>query len=108
MARARNEAFVAWMEREGWSAPALAKELDAVVRRLTRRSGPGRELSEITVHKWRSGETSWPQEKYRVALEEVSGLMVADLRRCRLLKIGARTVWLRTRAADWGWWFGCW
>lgn len=65
------------MEREGWSAPTLAKELDAVVRRLTRRTGPGRELSEITVHKWRSGETSWPQEKYRIALEQVSGLMVA-------------------------------
>ncbi|MFD9607187.1 XRE family transcriptional regulator [Streptomyces sp. NPDC059970] len=79
MARARNEAFVAWMEREEWSAPALAKELDAVVRRLTRRTGPGRELSEITVHKWRSGETSWPQEKYRIALEEVSGLVVAAL-----------------------------
>ncbi|MFF2964827.1 XRE family transcriptional regulator [Streptomyces sp. NPDC057963] len=79
MARARNEAFVAWMEREGWSAPALAKELDAVVRRLTRRTGPGRGLSEITVHKWRSGATSWPQEKYRIALEQVSGLMVAAL-----------------------------
>ncbi|WP_406163176.1 XRE family transcriptional regulator [Streptomyces sp. NBC_01005] len=79
MARVRNEAFVAWMESEGWSAPALAKELEAVVRRLTRRTGPGRELSQITVHKWRSGETSWPQEKYRIALEQVSGLMVAAL-----------------------------
>ncbi|MFD0622069.1 XRE family transcriptional regulator [Streptomyces sanglieri] len=79
MARVRNEAFVAWMEREGWSAPALAKELEAVVRRLTRKAGPGRELSEITVHKWRCGETSWPQEKYRIALEQVSGLMVAAL-----------------------------
>ncbi|MFF3788260.1 XRE family transcriptional regulator [Streptomyces sp. NPDC001933] len=79
MARARNEAFVAWMEREGWSAPTLAKELEAVVRRLTRRTGPGRELSQITVHKWRSGETSWPQEKYRIALEQVSGLTVAAL-----------------------------
>lgn len=79
MARVRNEAFVAWMEREGWSAPALAKELEAVVRRLTRRTGPGRELSQITVHKWRSGETSWPQEKYRIALEQVSGLTVAAL-----------------------------
>ncbi|MGW4779912.1 XRE family transcriptional regulator [Streptomyces filamentosus] len=79
MARTRNEAFVGWMEREGWSAPALAKELDAVVRRLTQRAGPGRELSEITVHKWRSGETSWPQEKYRIALEQVSGLPVGVL-----------------------------
>ncbi|MFG3532843.1 XRE family transcriptional regulator [Streptomyces sp. NPDC047917] len=79
MARARNEAFVAWMEREGWSAPALAKELDAVVRQLTQSTGPGRELSEITVHKWRSGETSWPQEKYRIALEQVSGLVVTVL-----------------------------
>ncbi|MGW2183109.1 hypothetical protein ACWCXX_34655 [Streptomyces sp. NPDC001732] len=58
MARAQNEALVAWMEREGWSAPALAKELDTIVRQLTRRSGAGRGLSEITVHKWRSGETS--------------------------------------------------
>ncbi|MFF8618109.1 XRE family transcriptional regulator [Streptomyces sp. NPDC015350] len=79
MARARNQVFVAWMEREGWTAPALAKKLDDVVRDLTRRSGPGRGLSEITVHKWRSGETSWPQEKYRIALEEVSGLTVAAL-----------------------------
>ncbi|MFE7620524.1 XRE family transcriptional regulator [Streptomyces sp. NPDC057496] len=79
MARARNEAFVAWMEREEWTAPALAKKLDDVVRDLTRRSGAGRGLSEITVHKWRSGETSWPQEKYRIALEEVSGLAMAAL-----------------------------
>ncbi|MFF8717242.1 XRE family transcriptional regulator [Streptomyces sp. NPDC015184] len=79
MARARNQVFVAWMERERWTAPALAKELDDVVRDLTRRSGAGRGLSEITVHKWRSGETSWPQEKYRIALEEVSGLAVTAL-----------------------------
>ncbi|MFD4392619.1 XRE family transcriptional regulator [Streptomyces sp. NPDC058495] len=75
----RNEAFVAWMEREGWSAPALAKELDAAVRRLTQRTGPGRGLSEITVHKWRSAETRWPQQRYRIALEQVSGLPVTAL-----------------------------
>lgn len=37
------------------------------------------ELSEVTVRKWRSGETTWPQSKARMALEQVSGCPAVDL-----------------------------
>ncbi|WP_435191252.1 XRE family transcriptional regulator [Streptomyces sp. bgisy126] len=79
MAHARNEAFIAWMTANGWTAPELAQALNTVIRRVTQKTSPRGELSEVTVRKWRAGETTWPQAKVRMALEQVSGLTSADL-----------------------------
>ncbi|MEU9298803.1 XRE family transcriptional regulator [Streptomyces sp. NPDC048266] len=79
MPHARNEAFIAWMARNGWTALELATSLNAVIREVTQKTSPRGELSEVTVRKWRSGETTWPQGKARMALEQVSGLSAADL-----------------------------
>ncbi|MFF1511922.1 XRE family transcriptional regulator [Streptomyces sp. NPDC058326] len=79
MPHVRNEAFVAWMSRNNWTALELARALNGVIRDVTQRTSPRGELSEVTVRKWRSGETTWPQGKARMALEQVSGRSAADL-----------------------------
>ncbi|MER8237305.1 XRE family transcriptional regulator [Streptomyces sp. NPDC094049] len=79
MHRARNEPFVSWMSTNGWTSPELADALSCVIRSFTQRTAPGRGVSEVTVRKWRSGETTWPQTRARRALEQVSGLSAADL-----------------------------
>ncbi|OKJ49578.1 hypothetical protein AMK27_36690 [Streptomyces sp. CB02009] len=79
MPRVRNEAFVAWMAKNGWTALELATALNTVIRDVTQKTSPRGGLSEVTVRKWRSGETTWPQGKARMALEQVSGHSAADL-----------------------------
>ncbi|RSS57466.1 XRE family transcriptional regulator [Streptomyces sp. WAC01280] len=79
MPHVRNEAFVAWMAKNGWTALELAKALNTVIRDVTQKTSPRGGLSEVTVRKWRSGETTWPQGKARMALEQVSGRSAADL-----------------------------
>ncbi|MFF8610933.1 hypothetical protein ACF06X_34065 [Streptomyces sp. NPDC015346] len=79
MAHVRNEVFIAWMARNDWTALELAKALNAVIRDVTQKTSVRGELSEVTVRKWRSGETTWPQAKARMALEQVSGRSAADL-----------------------------
>ncbi|MGA4980145.1 XRE family transcriptional regulator [Streptomyces cinereoruber] len=79
MAHVRNEAFIDWMKTDGWTALELARALNAVIRRVTQKTSARGELSEVTVRKWRSGETTWPQAKARMALEQVSGRTAADL-----------------------------
>ncbi|MFE5614181.1 XRE family transcriptional regulator [Streptomyces sp. NPDC056524] len=79
MAHVRNEAFIAWMKGNDWTARDLAAELSAIIRQVTQKSRHEGELSEVTVRKWRSGETTWPQGKARMALEQLSRLPVTAL-----------------------------
>ncbi|MEU6934431.1 XRE family transcriptional regulator [Streptomyces sp. NPDC046374] len=79
MPHARNEAFISWMEKNGWTALELARALNTVIRDVTQKTAMDRELSQVTVRKWRSGETTWPQARARMALEQVSGRSAPDL-----------------------------
>ncbi|MFD3570469.1 XRE family transcriptional regulator [Streptomyces sp. NPDC058667] len=79
MPHVRNEAFVAWMTTNDWTALELAKALNQVICDVTQKTSTRGGLSEVTVRKWRSGETTWPQAKARMALEQVSGRSAADL-----------------------------
>lgn len=54
----------------------LADQVNEAVGELTGRDGA---LSERGVHKWLSGETERPQERYLLALEKVTGLPRAQL-----------------------------
>ncbi|MFJ5142700.1 XRE family transcriptional regulator [Streptomyces sp. NPDC088707] len=73
---ARNEAFIVWMDTEGWTAPDLATELNTAIGQSTGKPGT---LSDVTVRKWRSGETTWPRIAVRLALEAISGRSAQDL-----------------------------
>ncbi|MGW6569681.1 XRE family transcriptional regulator [Streptomyces sp. NPDC054975] len=79
MPHVRNEVFIAWMASNDWTALELAKALNTVIRDVTQRTSMRGELSEVTVRKWRSGETTWPQTKARMALEQVSGRSAPEL-----------------------------
>ncbi|MEV0449808.1 XRE family transcriptional regulator [Streptomyces sp. NPDC050600] len=79
MPHARNEAFIAWMAKNDWTALELARALNTVIRDVTQKTSTRGGLSEVTVRKWRSGETTWPQAKARMALAQVSGRTTADL-----------------------------
>ncbi|MEV8590934.1 XRE family transcriptional regulator [Streptomyces sp. NPDC051180] len=79
MAHVRNEAFIAWMAKNGWTALELATALNTVIRDVTQKTSTHGALTEGTVRKWRAGETTWPQSKARMALEQVSGRSAADL-----------------------------
>ncbi|MFF3775627.1 XRE family transcriptional regulator [Streptomyces sp. NPDC002232] len=72
----RNVAFIAWMDGEGWTAPDLAAELNTAIGQSTGKPGT---LSDVTVRKWRSGETTWPRIAVRLALEAISGRTAPDL-----------------------------
>lgn len=74
--RTRNTRLVEWMNERGLSAAALAGALNAQIGDITGRAG---RLTEGTVRKWRSGETTWPRTLQRVALARVSGLTAEDL-----------------------------
>ncbi|MEU2115116.1 XRE family transcriptional regulator [Streptomyces sp. NPDC016459] len=79
MAHVRNEVFITWMAANGWTALELAKALNTVIRDVTQKTSARGELSEVTVRKWRAGETTWPQAKARMALEQVSDRPAVDL-----------------------------
>ncbi|MGW8357687.1 XRE family transcriptional regulator [Streptomyces wedmorensis] len=79
MPRVRNEALIAWMAKNGWTALELAQALNEVIRDVTQKTSSRGDLSEVTVRKWRSGETTWPQGKARMALKQVTGQSAADL-----------------------------
>ncbi|MCQ8772107.1 hypothetical protein [Streptomyces telluris] len=74
--RRRNAQLVAWMKGRGLSAAALAKALNAQIGAISGRQG---RLTEGTIRKWRSGETTWPRTLQRLALTQVSGLSVEHL-----------------------------
>ncbi|MFE6713905.1 XRE family transcriptional regulator [Streptomyces sp. NPDC057695] len=79
MPYARNAVLIAWMKTNGWTALELATALNTVITEVTQRISTRGELSEVTIRKWRSGETTWPQSKARMALERISGRSAADL-----------------------------
>ncbi|MFF8513530.1 XRE family transcriptional regulator [Streptomyces sp. NPDC015492] len=79
MPNARNAALIAWMKTNGWTALEVATALNTVITEVTQRTSTRGELSEVTIRKWRSGETTWPQSKARMALEQISGRSAADL-----------------------------
>ncbi|RLU99235.1 hypothetical protein CTZ27_14895 [Streptomyces griseocarneus] len=64
------------MDEQELSSPALAKALNAEIGAVTGRTG---KLTEGTIRKWRSGETTWPRAIQRVALTRVSGRPATDL-----------------------------
>ncbi|MGW2599522.1 hypothetical protein [Streptomyces klenkii] len=74
--RRRNTLLVAWMKDRGLSAAALAKALNVQIGAISGREG---RLTEGTIRKWRSGETTWPRTLQRLALTQVSGMSAEDL-----------------------------
>ncbi|MFD8211480.1 hypothetical protein ACFV2S_34435 [Streptomyces sp. NPDC059695] len=79
MPHVRNAVFIAWMAKNDWTALELARSLNTVINEVTQRTSTRGELSEVTIRKWRAGETTWPQAKARMALEQVSVRTAADL-----------------------------
>ncbi|MEU7222305.1 Tat pathway signal protein [Streptomyces chrestomyceticus] len=76
MERRRNEALVRWMDAQGMKARELADEVNAVIGRLSGRQG---QVSERTVHKWRSGTARWPQSLQRAALRIATSRELTEL-----------------------------
>ncbi|WJV51656.1 Tat pathway signal protein [Streptomyces flavofungini] len=76
MERRRNEALVHWMSEFKMTTRELVDVLNDFIRELTGRQGL---ITERTVHKWRSGETRWPQSVQRTALQAVTGRTPAAL-----------------------------
>lgn len=70
MQRAKNQALSAWMHDQGVTAPELAERVNDALLSLTGRRG---RLDERRIFRWLSGETRWPQERQRRALETVTG-----------------------------------
>lgn len=68
--------LVAWMKDRGLSAATLAKALNVQIGAIRGREG---RLTEGTIRKWRSGETTWPRALQRLALTQVSGLSAEAL-----------------------------
>ncbi|WP_228976697.1 Tat pathway signal protein [Streptomyces sp. DH12] len=76
MKREKNHRLQSWMIDHGLSANELAEQVNKAVRAFSGQSG---KATERTVFRWLSGENRWPQTRFRKALEQVTGLPVADL-----------------------------
>ncbi|MFI8281249.1 hypothetical protein ACIGBH_41680 [Streptomyces sp. NPDC085929] len=76
MAPAKNEVLAAWMDQHGLSAGALAELVNDAMTDITGRRGT---TGERHAFRWLSGESAWPQHRYRRALEAVTGLAAPDL-----------------------------
>ncbi|MFF9482991.1 hypothetical protein [Streptomyces sp. NPDC014733] len=70
MGRAKNQALSAWMDEHSVTALELAERVNEALMTLTGRRG---RLDERRIFSWLSGETRWPQERQRRALEKVTG-----------------------------------
>ncbi|WP_329020831.1 Tat pathway signal protein [Streptomyces sp. NBC_01601] len=70
MAAIPNQELAAWMADQEMKPPELAEELNDALEILTGRRG---KLTERTVFRWLSGENRWPQTKFLVVLEQVTG-----------------------------------
>jgi len=70
MARSRNQALADWMDHHQVTAAELAELVNDAMDQLTGRRG---NVSERTVFRWLSGENRWPQDRQRLALENVTG-----------------------------------
>lgn len=71
MGRTRNQALAVWLADHQMKVGELVKQMNEAVGELTGRYGT---LNERGVHKWLSGETGCPQERYLRGLERVTGL----------------------------------
>ncbi|MEU7205390.1 Tat pathway signal protein [Streptomyces sp. NPDC045470] len=76
MERRRNEALVRWMDAHGMTVRELADEVNTAIGRLSGRQG---QVSERTIHNWRSGTARWPQSLQSVALHIVTGRDMTEL-----------------------------
>ncbi|ARX85499.1 Tat pathway signal protein [Streptomyces alboflavus] len=76
MERRRNDALVQWMSEFKMTTREFVDALNDFIRELTGRQGL---ITERTVHKWRSGETRWPQSVQRTALQAVTGRAPTEL-----------------------------
>ncbi|MFD9630030.1 XRE family transcriptional regulator [Streptomyces violascens] len=65
-----NAALISWMTEHNVKCRELADLLNTAVGDLTGKPGT---MSDVTVRKWRSGETTWPQGLTRAALTRVTG-----------------------------------
>lgn len=70
MARSRNQSLADWMHHHQVTAVELAELVNDAMEQLTGRCGA---VSERTVFRWLSGENRWPQDRQRLALENVTG-----------------------------------
>ncbi|MFI6687996.1 Tat pathway signal protein [Streptomyces sp. NPDC050485] len=76
MPGSKNQDLAAWMDAHAVAADELAEDLNDALADLTGRRG---KLTERTVFRWLSGENQWPQGKYQVVLERVTGRPISDL-----------------------------
>jgi tetratricopeptide (TPR) repeat protein len=76
MAETRNAALAAFLTQHQMSARELADAVNHAIGDLTGRQGA---TSERTVFRWLSGESRWPQERQRRALEAVTGRSITAL-----------------------------
>ncbi|MFI8092636.1 Tat pathway signal protein [Streptomyces sp. NPDC086080] len=70
MARSRNQSLADWMNHHQVTAVELAELVNDAMEQFTGRRGA---VSERTVFRWLSGENRWPQDRQRLALENVTG-----------------------------------
>ncbi|MFE9098948.1 Tat pathway signal protein [Streptomyces sp. NPDC007264] len=70
MARSTNQALADWMDHHEVKVAELAELVNDAMEQLTGRRG---NVSERTVFRWLSGENRWPQDRQRLALENVTG-----------------------------------
>ncbi|MFJ2589667.1 XRE family transcriptional regulator [Streptomyces sp. NPDC087538] len=76
MVENRNWRLSAWMTERQMSTAELAGAVNDAICKFTGKAGT---TSERTVWRWLSGQSQWPQERQRRALETVTGLMITDL-----------------------------
>ncbi|MFF6997496.1 Tat pathway signal protein [Streptomyces sp. NPDC008313] len=76
MGRRKNRALAGWMEHHQVTAAELAELVSESMEQLT--GGRGN-VSERTVFRWLSTENRWPQDRQRLALENVTGLPATRL-----------------------------
>ncbi|MGA5582951.1 MULTISPECIES: XRE family transcriptional regulator [Streptomyces] len=76
MATTRNAALAAFLTEHQMTASELADAVNHAISDLTGRQGA---TSERTVFRWLSGESRWPQERQRRALEAVTGRSITAL-----------------------------
>ncbi|WOI59629.1 Tat pathway signal protein [Streptomyces fradiae] len=76
MQREKNHRLQGWMTEQDLRAHDLAEQVNEAIGAFTGQPG---KATERTVFRWLSGENRWPQARFRKALEQVTGLSLADL-----------------------------
>jgi tetratricopeptide (TPR) repeat protein len=75
----RNEALVTWMTDHGMTCRELAERVNTAIAEFTGSYG---KLDERGIQRWVRGESTWPHERQRIALQRVTG--------CDALQLGFR------------------